>query len=277
MTVTNVICITNILRYYPTVQLHGIGEVIVDKKSILVGNSAVTARCRRVGTEGDYVIKCYYRDVDNLGDIYPNNYYPEALFVYDIFGYTDLVDVVMLKWFPGESLDKHIYNPECNFRVLSHNFDAIAALFLDNSNMHGDITAQNIIVQAHGEINIIDSIESNNSINGNGTEEYNNPLRAIFLPNKHVDEYAIAIISSLLAALAIDRTLLERITIFGALHIDPYNDFLISHIAEVLKDRDDIHYNILQLLENNTGTINGLSLALRHAVMEIMHDYDTIL
>ena len=278
MTVTNVICITNVLRHLPTVQLHGIGIATIYKESIVVGNSAVTARCHIEGTEGDNIIKCYFRDVERLGEIYPNNYFPEALLVYDVFGHTYLVDVVLTKWHPGESLDRYIYNTECNFKILSRNFDALASFMLDNRIKHGDITAENIIVEADGEIHLIDKIEANNKIYGKGTEAYNNPLRAIFMPDKHVDDYALALISALIAALAIDSSLLDKITVKGALHIDgSYNDFLIYTIKEVLKDRDEVHYQMLQCLENYNGMIDNLCAMMRYAVMEAILDEDTIL
>lgn len=274
MAATCVSYITNVLRQ-PTIQLYGIGKATVDKKSIVVGNSAVTARCHIEGTEGDNVIKCYYRDVKELEEVYPNCVYREALYVYDIFANSYLVDVVVLKWHPGQSLDRYIYNPECNFKILSRNFDATASYMLDNGVLHGDITAENIIVEADGYIHLIDKIEGNERIYGNGTEAYNNPLRAIFLPNRHVDDYAMALISTLLAAIAIDETLLERLTINGALHIDgTYNDYLISLLEEVLKGRDRVHYDILQTLYTYDGKIEYLANMMRYAVLEAILDED---
>ena len=52
--------IVNYLRHWP-IHLDTLGDIEVDRDSIVVGNNSVIARCSIKGIEGDKSLKCYYR------------------------------------------------------------------------------------------------------------------------------------------------------------------------------------------------------------------------
>lgn len=84
------------------IYLRTIDHVWVEGDTISVGNNAVTARCRVMGREGNYLIKCYHRTKPNLERLYGENAYPGELGIYSIDGRMEYIDIVLLPWVEGK-------------------------------------------------------------------------------------------------------------------------------------------------------------------------------
>lgn len=273
MSVTNVVNIINVLRQ-PSLHLRGVGNIYVYDDSITVGNSSVTARCHIDGIEGDKVIKCYFRKKQNTAIIYASGFYPDALDIYSINGDVTSIDVVVMEWHEGETLDKYILSDTCDFNLLSRNFDAMALELIEAEYAHGDIKPENIVIAADGSMHLVDLDATWNedvaecSAEEYGTATFNTPLRPIIRRDKHIDDHAIAIISVILATLRADSSLLEEFTKYGTLqlYVEDNNE-LLDTIAEILFKAGDVsHHNIVSTIKNFGGKIYNIEQLIRRAV-----------
>lgn len=189
-----------------------------------IGNSAVIFRVRYRGQECK--MKCYVRPKRNLRAIYRENYYPKELCVPDIMGRR--VDVVLEPWVEGETLDSAIcaaLDDRARMQWLADEFDSLAMRLLDAEWAHGDLKLENIVVNAEG-MHLIDfdaiyrpGFEPQDC-NEIGMIDFQHPLRGRRF-DKSIDDYPIALISTVLHALAVDPTLAERYPIEDTLPINP--------------------------------------------------------
>lgn len=242
----------------------------IDPTSITAGNNAVTVRCRIEGRNGFWLLKCYFRPKPHLRDIYCEAYYPKELRTFSINGIEEYVDVVALPWVEGKPLDWHIGRPGTDYAALSRSFDKMALNLLESSFAHGDIKPDNIIVCQHNVMVLVDHdaewrpefdfVEPTEM----GTLAYRHPRRDASYFNKHIDDYPIALISTALAALALDTEAMIQ-------HIKPDKSLFLPdrciakrdkalEIAKqiLLEHRDAPHYRIACCLHSPTPSLPSL-------------------
>ena len=238
------------------ISVRGLGQVVVDPATIEVGNNSVVARCRVAGMRGYKMIKCYHTsqhrcDVDGVA------YYPKSLRIYSFSGRVEYVDVAISKWVGGEALDVVFYRGGCDFVALSRAFDAMAHKHLKKGVIHGDIKPENIIVLSSGRMMLVDNDNLPADSCGNyqakdyGSELYTHRYRQMRRTDEHTDHYALAIISTFLAALVYDSTFLSD---------NATMDEYIGRVTEILSAHNDIaHYNMIVAMQRSImGKVEGI-------------------
>ena len=238
-----------------------LSNISVDPHTISAGNNAVSARCTIGGREGHWLLKCYFRNKPHLNEIYGDAYYPKELSVRSINGDTDYIDIVVMPWAPGRPLDWHIGRPCIDYTKLSREFDILALKTLDAPYAHGDVKPENIIVDSDYKMTLIDfdamwrpelNIAGPTEI---GTLAYRHPNRDASHFHKHIDDYSFALISTALAALALDREAMEQHikpdkSIFTPEYCIIKRDCALLEAKRILLEHNDIaHYRIAESLE----------------------------
>lgn len=197
--------IINVLRQ-EELSIGAIGDVYVDVDSIVAGGSSVVARCRIRGVEGDFLLKCLY----DTG--IPQRWCPRALCVSylnvaTISGRRQKMCCILRHWVDGISLDRAIISGECDYTKFSILFDRMALEQLLSAEAHGDISPENIVV-CGDRMRLIDNDAAWSPNDKNqyaleyGTPCFTRPNREIQRPSKHMDDYSIALLSTLLADLS---------------------------------------------------------------------------
>ena len=254
----NLLSILNTLRS-DTPILRTINYINIDRDSISIGNNALVARCYINGCDKAMNIKCYHRPHHNLKTIYADNYYPQELGIYTLGGDIEYIDIVITPWIDGTSLDALLNKPDTDYLQLSKSFDAMARNLLEKPIAHGDIKPDNIIVCEDGDMKLVDwdamwypNIVT--PIEECGTPTYRHPLRHNRDYNKHIDDYPLALISTMLAALASERSYFEPYIseeggLFDPIAILKGEDMLLNHAIELFAQRGDAsHYRIAKTL-----------------------------
>ena len=259
------------------IYLRTIDHVWVDCNTISVGNNAVTACCRVMGREGNYLIKCYHRTKPNLERIYGENAYLGELGIYSIDGRMEYIDIVLLPWVEGKPLDSIIGNNCETYPTLSRAFDKMALELLESEYAHGDLKPDNIIVGDDMHLSLIDldamwRPEFANELSAEiGTMAYRHPKRTHNYFKKSIDDYPIALISTMLAALALDKSLELRLdsnnTLLSPEECVYGNDATLSEIIALFeRDNDMPHKQIAESLRSQSPMIYGLHKLLYIAV-----------
>lgn len=251
-------------------------EVFSD--TINIGNRAVTARCRHRGNGEYFLLKCYYRTINHGAEIYGERFHANALRVYTIGGITEFADVLIDSWVEGEPLDVRVEARDCDFRSLSRAFDRMALGLLGQTWAHGDVKPENIICRPDGSMQLVDMdamwmegmpLERCHEY---GTPEFSHPRRVQMTVGKHVDDFAVALISTALAAAALDpemfRSALDaRRRIFIPSCIVDGRDAGLNHALMLLRSAGDTaHYQIGASLRTDDGVIPNLEALLREAL-----------
>lgn len=272
----NPLHIINAIRS-PYLYLDVVDDVEVFSDSINIGNRAVTARCRYRGSEGDALLKCYYRSLDHGVETYGERFHANALSVYTIGGNTEFADVLIDRWVDGEPLDVCIDDCTCNLHRLSRAFDRMACDLLDEVWAHGDVKPENIICRPDGQMQLIDmdAIWREGvdvaQCNEYGTAEFNHPRRREITEGKHIDDFAIALISATLAVMALDperyRGALDvrRGIFLPWLIVEGRDTYFNQAMALLRSSGDEAHYRIGASLRTTDGTIPNLRELLEHA------------
>lgn len=255
-----------------------LSNISVDTHTIAAGNNAVSARCTIGGREGDWLIKCYFRNKPHLSEIYGDAYYPKELNVRSINGDSNYIDVVIMPWAPGQPLDWYIGRPGIDYAQLSREFDILALKTLDAPYAHGDVKPENIIVDSDYKMTLIDfdamwrpelSITRPTEI---GTLAYRSPNRDASDFNKYIDDYSFALISTALAALALDREAMEKHikpdkSIFTPKNCIIKRDVALDEAKRILLEHNDVaHYRIAMGLETTCIAIYRLRDLFYHAL-----------
>ncbi len=183
----------------------------------VVGNSAVTLFVWHNGEPK--VLKCYTRTHKNLQAIYGSDFLTRELCVADLTGRRVWIDCLLMPRLEGETLDavlRSTTSPEI-FHQLATTFDNMARQLLASPRAHGDLKPENIIVAPdHLTMSAIDwdaaylpqfSGEKSAEI---GTAAYQHPTRTTEMFDKHIDDYSIAVISTLLHAMAIEPSVADH-------------------------------------------------------------------
>ena len=211
---TEVTSIANIVSavanpYTPWRTLDGI-TVVYEKDMPLyfTGNSSVIFTAFWQGQKK--VLKCYTRHNPHLKAIYGSKFLPAELCVCDIMGRRHWVDCLLTDYIEGVTLhEKLCQNPTPDeLKSLAISFDLMARDLLGKELAHGDLKPENIIVCANGEMQAIDwdaafvPALSGNTAQETGTAAYQHPMRDSKLYDKHIDDYSIAYLSTMLHAYA---------------------------------------------------------------------------
>ena len=264
----NVINIINTLRN-KILYLRTLDYLRIDQDTISVGNNAVTVRCHRIDNDLSLMLKCYYRHKTNLKDIYGDNFYSKELGIYSIAGNIEYIDIVLLPWVDGVSLDRFIGEPNSDYAALSRSFDRLALETLEQEYAHGDIKPDNIIVGRDLRMTLIDFDAMWHPKHPNtlsyeiGTTAYCHPKRIHNYYQKSIDDYPLAIISTMLAAMALDHNLAEQLhkdkTLFSPEECVYGNDRMLNYVIELFKQNNDTyHKQIAQGLRSITPLIHDL-------------------
>lgn len=273
----NLLHIVNALRS-PALELKNIGLVTIFTETITVGNSAVTARCRIHGIEGDRLFKCYYHPKKNARAIYGSSYYPQELRLFTLGGRVEFADVLITEWVEGTPLDIVVASHGCDYGALSHAFDRMAIRLLEADYAHGDIKPENIICRPDGEMQLIDmdamwhsGIEER-SLDEYGTPAFNHPKRPLMRLGKHIDDYPLALLSTILATLALDAegfdgALSTDNPLFNPQQIVCGKDRALNEAMMLLFRNGDIaHHAIATRLTSSWGVIDDLHQLLCRAL-----------
>ena len=186
------------------------------RATFVTGNAAVTFTVMHEGRKK--ILKCYTRSNPYLREIYGSKYYPKELCVIAPTGSQMWVDCLLYDYIEGISLDEAICAArDCHdIALLARAFDTMACHILADSASHGDLKPENIIVTPSMEMIPIDYDSAfTPSLAGKpatevGTAGYQHPARDTRFFDKHLDDYSIAIISTLLHIAATDFSIVER-------------------------------------------------------------------
>lgn len=281
----NPLHIINAIRS-PYLYLDVAEDIEVFANTINIGNRAVTARCRYRGSMGDALLKCYYRTIDYGAEIYGERFHPNALRIYTIGGRTEFADILLDSWIAGDPMDVCVDNPECDFGRLSRAFDRMALDLLSEEWAHGDIKPDNIICCPDGSMQLIDMDAMWREglplkrCHEYGTPEFNHPCRRKMTSGKHIDDFSIALISTILAAAAhrpaMFRAALDtRRKIFIPARIVEGCDKYFNYALTLLHaSGDDAHYCLGTSLRTDDGIIPNLKELVERALNSRYEDYE---
>lgn len=195
--------IINILRK-SRLHVDGIGEIDIYAKSIIAGSNSVASRCQIDGIGGDFLFKCYY-----VADGKRLSQRDTFIEVYTIMGMTYRARCTIHRWMEGVTLDEAVINGVRDYRRLSKIFDRMALEQLRCGKPHGDISPENIILYKGGMrlIDVDDIVIPQLSHSDQVTDVTGNPRFIpqrgdILHPSQEDDNYAIALLSTLLAAIS---------------------------------------------------------------------------
>ena len=192
-------------------------EMTSGRPRYVVGNSAVTLFVRHRGEPK--VLKCYTRTHKNLPAIYGEDFHARELCIADLTGRRVWIDCLLMPLVEGDTLDavlRSTTSPEV-FHQLATAFDTMARELLSSPRAHGDLKPENIIVTPDLlSMSAIDwdaaylpqfSGEKSTEI---GTAAYQHPSRTVDMFDKHIDDYSIATISTLLHAMSIEPSIADH-------------------------------------------------------------------
>lgn len=263
---------------------------VVPAGSFRTGNDAVVFR---VVSEGrTMMLKCYLRKPQAIEERCacsqrtPLTAYcrwlDRELTIDDDAGGTTEVGVTVGEWIEGrtladEILDAVVERDAERLARLSAEFDRLALALLGQEWAHGDLKPENIVCSPNGMRLIdIDSIYTPElaglTTTQLGTEGYRHPSRTESDFDRHLDDYPIALISTTLAALALDYDLYRRNDRGDGVLIDPSEavagtSAIVAEIERLFaRAGDATHYKILKCLQTPVLHISDLRDALQQAV-----------
>ena len=188
-------------------------------KGYCTGNSAAVFEV--LADDGRHLrLKCYTRPKDNLEAIYGERLLRDELYVFTGDGGV-WIDVVADEWIEGRTLTEVMNEAAASddrrrLSSLAAEFDRLARGMLARDWAHGDLKPDNIIVTAEGGMQLIDfdavylpELRRSRS-RELGTAAWQHPSRGTADYDRHIDDYPIALISTLLHALAEEPSLLAR-------------------------------------------------------------------
>lgn len=264
----------------PQLYAVGIGILNVVADSIITGSDSVAARCQIDGIEGDFLLKCFYKEVDISK--YNNNITISSIDISTISGEHYRAQCIIRRWQCGAPLDIALNSGDCNYKTLSHAFDTMALERLLSGVPHGDISPDNIVLN-EGVMTLVDDeimwYNNENRVRSRnyGKQPFSHPFRAMLHPSSDVDDYSIAIISTLLAAISSYAKMNEEIPLILLDDLTVENSYRALDIAKrrLLKVGDKAHYDIASHINHISYNIPNLkeliiqALATEDSVAEV--------
>ena len=255
--------------------LHGILPEMCDgRPAYVAGNAAVSFRVQYRGQRK--MLKCYIRTNENLKTIYGEAFRPQELCVVDIVGRHRWVDCLLMDYVEGRTLDEAIClaSTEKERLALADSFDRMACELLAQERAHGDLKPENIIVRKDGVMVAIDwdnayvpALADRRSPEI-GTAAYQHPERRAEMYDKHVDDYSIAFISTLLHLMAVDAASAEHYRMHHEPRYMPrefinphgwYATPTLAHILDVFTRKGMAReYRVAQMLSSATPYLSDL-------------------
>ncbi len=235
-----------------------------------VGNSAIVFEVMCDGIHS--ALRAYMRQHHNLKSIYGENYYPDELLVNVTDTKSGLVDVVLHRWYDGETLQDKIEDlcdNSTKMASIALLFEEFAISLLNENWAHGDLKPENIIIGREG-MHLIDfdamyrpGFAAEDCIE-TGTRQYQHPKRDKSLFCKSIDDYPIALIVTALAAISKDSRLGRKVANSDYLLIRPAlaiegKDEELEQIEKLFAEVGDArHYRIAQMLRSSHPTLPRL-------------------
>lgn len=264
----------------PQLYIEGLGILNLFADSIITGSNSVAARCQIDGIEGDFLLKCFYKEVDISKD--NNNITISSIDISTISGEHYRAQCIIRRWQRGIPLDIALNSGNCSYQTLSHAFDTMALERLLSGVPHGDISPDNIVLN-EGVMTLVDDeiMWYNNENRGRsrnyGKQPFSHPFRAMLHPSSNVDDYSIAIISTILAAISSYAKMNEEIPLILLDDLTVENSYRALDIAKrrLLKVGDKAHYDIASHINHISYNIPNLkeliiqALATEDSVAEV--------
>ena len=246
-------------------------------ENIHVGNHAVVCRCVSKESGEAIALKCYPRKRRNVPAIYGVSYKPNEVGVFTLNSPLEYVDAVAMPWIDGLSLEKYFHNPKSDYSALSRAFDSMALGMLCAPRAHGDIKPANIIIAPSGDMHLIDFDAAwipgfiDRDIEVVGTAAFGHPMRLGRCFDAYIDDFPIALISTMLAAMAYRRDSFEPHlrgdnSLFNPWDVLRGEDELLNAALTIFeRKRDKAHYHVARSLYGCEGRLDGLADALGEA------------
>lgn len=254
-----------------------------------VGNSVIIFEVMYKGVHS--ALRIYMRQHHNLRAIYGEKYLPKELLVCSTATLSGLVDVVISEWFDGSTLQSIIekyYANSAKMSALSQMFEEFAIGLLSEPWAHGDIKPENIILGGDG-LHLIDfdamfrpGFSSDDYVEI-GTRQYQHPQRNKLNFNKSIDDYPIALITTALAAMSLDKRLGKELLHSDNLLITPHlaiegRDKQLDYIENLFAEVGDVrHYRIARLLRSPHPSLPQLKSLLEMSIRHIEGDEEPLL
>lgn len=239
-----------------------------------VGNSVMLFKIRLGGRWR--AMRCYTRRVDNLAQIYGDNYLPEELYVYTNNREGRWIDVVLEEWIDGVTLKERVEeaveaNDRPTLKLLAQRFDIVAQKLLGGPTAHGDLTAENIMVTPELQVQLIDFDGMYlPQFHGQcspelGTAAYNPPSRTTLDFDPNIDDFSIALISSALHILSVKPEMYHKYRLYDGLLFS--SELIDQQRCEALEEAIETflalnmtrQYRVATLLRMNTLRIAPLA------------------
>lgn len=217
-------------------------------------------------------LRVYTRQHPNLRAIYGDSYYPKEILINCDTDRFLMADAVLCDWYEGVTLQTKIEelckNP-VKMAYLSQMFEAFAIELLNKRWAHGDLKPENIIFSQDG-LHLIDLDASYHEGFSQedcieiGTRQFQHPQRSRHNFDRNIDDYPIALITTVLAALSLDKSLGVALRDSDYLLIKPELavkgcDEILTRIEELFAECGDArHYRIARLLHSPNPTLPQL-------------------